>query len=210
MRGARRDSDRDAAEAGVDVRDAPQSLALHVAGGPAGPEAAGRRRAGDPGRRQDRHGPRPLHLQMGDRRADRAGDAADASVAGAVSRCRADHAGRRLWRRPHPDGRLQPAPRRACSPRSASTRSASSPTRPSSTCTSCRCASICSGGPAACRASSSAASTASRRSSASRSSTSVPTVLEFAFAAAVIGWQFDWVYLVVDRGDGRGSMSGSR
>ena len=56
-------------QAGDDVPGAGEPLALYVAGGPAGPEAARGRRAGDPGRRQDRHRPRPLHLQMGDRRA---------------------------------------------------------------------------------------------------------------------------------------------
>ena len=99
-----------------DARHAHQAVAVHVAVEPPRPEAARRSRARRSGRRQDRHRFRPLHLQMGDRRAYRKTggwrrrNADDRTVDAAGS---ADHAGRRLRRRPHPDERLQQPPRRA-------------------------------------------------------------------------------------------------
>jgi hypothetical protein len=62
-----------------------------------------------PGRRQAAHRPRPLHLQVGDRRAGVAGDRPGRRRhrRSRRPRHRPDHADRRQWRRPHPDERVQ-------------------------------------------------------------------------------------------------------
>ncbi len=87
------------------VIDAGQSLALHLAGRPARPEAARVVVDGAAAHRQARHHGGSLHLQMGNRCArrprQRAGRSVRLAVLGARRAGRADD---RLWRHAHPDG----------------------------------------------------------------------------------------------------------
>ena len=85
----------------------------HLAVRPPRPAMAGRVLDAAPARGQARDHRGALHLQMGDRRADRRGNrAGGAVVLAAVGVRGADRDDHRLWRHAHPDGAAHPGARR--------------------------------------------------------------------------------------------------
>ena len=189
--------------------DASRPLALHVADGPAGLRCrvVVALASSSPPRS---YRPRSLCLQMDDRRARPSGCQATGRPSSAPDghHC-PDHAGRRQRCRPHPPQRLQQPPRRAlCQGRPARGPPARlQDLRPHARAVAPYHLERRTGGLSRVIARGiNGIETIVRFTILN----TVPTVLEFLLAAAIIASQFDWTYLVVVAVDGRRSMSGSR